>query len=256
MPRIWGVSVCTTVCCILRMPSARTVAPWSFGCPLALFVWVILSLRANGHPLPEHLLERAAAHRRHVRGAAQTLQPVDGRLHHVVRIARAEALGEHVHHARFPNISSSVRPRIAATSEGRRRRFSPSTVAFTMLCGLRVPRHLVSTFITPATSSTARTPAPAITPVPGDAGLSSTSPAPNLPTIMWGIDPPFVTGTWNIFFFADSPALRMASATSFAFPRPTPTRPCWSPSATIALNENRRPPFTTLAQRFTWITRS
>src|SRR5512134_1460273 len=71
-----------------------------------------------------------------------------------------------------------------------------------------------------------------------------------------GMDPPFVTGTWNMFFFAASPALRMASATSLALPRPTPTRPFWSPSATIALNENRRPPFTTLAQRFTWMTRS
>src|SRR6185503_6561930 len=87
-------------------------------------------------------------------------------------------------------------------------------------------------------------------------GLSITSPAPNLPTIRCGIEPDFVTGTWNMFFLALSPALRIASATSFALPNPTPTRPCWSPSATIALNENRRPPFTTLAQRFTWITRS
>ena len=59
-----------------------------------------------------------------------------------------------------------------------------------------------------------------------------------------------------MLFFAVSPALRMASATSFALPRPTPTRPFWSPTATIALNENRRPPLTTLATRFTWITRS
>src|ERR1051325_9318936 len=34
MPRIWGVSVCTTVCCILRMPSARTVSPWPVPAPL------------------------------------------------------------------------------------------------------------------------------------------------------------------------------------------------------------------------------
>ena len=114
----------------------------------------------------------------------------------------------------------------------------------------------MSTFCTPATSSTARTPAPAMTPVPGLAGLSITLPAPKRPTIRCGIEPPFVTGTVNMFFFADSPALRIASATSFALPRPTPTRPLWSPSATIALNEKRRPPFTTLAQRFTWITRS
>ena len=59
-----------------------------------------------------------------------------------------------------------------------------------------------------------------------------------------------------MFFLAVSPALRMASATSLALPRPTPTRPFWSPTATMALNEKRRPPLTTLAQRFTWITRS
>src|SRR5262245_61370618 len=59
-----------------------------------------------------------------------------------------------------------------------------------------------------------------------------------------------------MLFLATSPALRIASATSLALPRPTPTRPFWSPIATIALNENRRPPFTTLAHRFTLITRS
>src|SRR5262249_48455398 len=100
MPRIWGVSSCTTVCCIRRIPSARTVAPWSAGCPLALFVCVILSLRAIRRPLSEHLLERAPAHRRHVRRPAQPLQAVDRRLHHVVRVARAEALREHVLHPR------------------------------------------------------------------------------------------------------------------------------------------------------------
>src|SRR5512136_2657144 len=69
-----------------------------------------------------------------------------------------------------------------------------------------------------------------------------------------GIEPLLVTGTTNIAFFAASPALRIASATSLALPRPTPTRPFWSPTATIALNEKRRPPFTTLAQRLTWMT--
>ena len=129
-------------------------------------------------------------------------------------------------------------------------------MAFTRLCGLRLPRHLVSTFWTPAASRTARTPEPAITPVPGLAGLSITRPAPKRPITVCGMDPPRVTGTWNMPFFAASPALRIASATSLALPRPTPTRPPWSPTATMALNENRRPPFTTLAQRFTLMTRS
>src|SRR5262245_5607334 len=103
-------------------------------------------------------------------------RPLDGRM-----AARALRLGDLElarHGYRLPNSSSTVRPRMAATSDARRRRRRPSTVAFTRLCGLRLPRHFLSTFCTPATSSTARTPAPAITPVPGAAGLIMTSPAP------------------------------------------------------------------------------
>ena len=55
---------------------------------------------------------------------------------------------------------------------------SASNVALTMLCGLLEPRHLVKTFCIPAASTTARTPPPAITPVPSDAGLRMTYPAP------------------------------------------------------------------------------
>src|SRR5690349_16891804 len=96
MPLIWGVSLCSTVCCMRRMPSARTVAAWSPLWPPALFTCVMRSLRAIGHPLPEDLLERAAAHAGDVRGTAQALQAVHGRLAHVVRVARAETLREHV----------------------------------------------------------------------------------------------------------------------------------------------------------------
>src|SRR5258706_11004575 len=53
---------------------------------------------------------------------------------------------------------------------------------------------------------------------------------------------------------APSTALRTASDTSFAFPVANPTRPCPSPTATSALNEKRRPPFTTLATRLMAIT--
>src|SRR5262249_25449251 len=100
MPRIWGVSSCSTVCCMRRMPSARTVAAWSFLWPPALFTCVMRSLRAIAHPPPEDLLERATAHAGHVRGPAQALQAVPRRLAHVVRIACAEALGEHILDAR------------------------------------------------------------------------------------------------------------------------------------------------------------
>jgi len=63
---------------------------------------------------------------------------------------------------------------------------------------------------------------PAINPVPGDAGFSITRPAPNLPMTAWGIVP-FTIGTFTTAFFASSTPFAIASATSFAFPSPTPT---------------------------------
>src|SRR5678816_3445687 len=53
---------------------------------------------------------------------------------------------------------------------------------------------------------------------------------------------------------AASTALRTASDTSFALPVAKPTFPYPSPTATSALNEKRRPPFTTLATRLIAIT--
>src|SRR5450759_4047900 len=55
---------------------------------------------------------------------------------------------------------------------------------------------------------------------------------------------------------ATSMPLRIASVTSRAFPMPAPTRPFMSPTTTSALNENLRPPLTTLDTRFTRTTRS
>src|SRR3712207_6121231 len=48
----------------------------------------------------------------------------------------------------------------------------------------------------------------------------------------------------------------MASGTSLALPSPAPTTESSSPTATSAVNENRRPPLTTLATRLISITRS
>src|ERR1051325_5868078 len=53
----------------------------------------------------------------------------------------------------------------------------------------------------------------------------------------------------TMWLLATSPPLRMASATSPALPRPTPTRPRLSPTTTRALKLKRRPPLTTLADR-------
>ena len=69
-------------------------------------------------------------------------------------------------------------PRSFATSSGRFRLFSPSTVAISRLIGFAVPSDLARMSRTPPSSSTARTPAPAITPVPSEAGFRSTCPAP------------------------------------------------------------------------------
>src|SRR5690349_16838633 len=68
--------------------------------------------------------------------------------------------------------SSRGRPRRAATSSGRTSCFSASTVACTMLIGLSDPSDLDRTSWMPAHSRTARTGPPAMTPVPGLAGLS------------------------------------------------------------------------------------
>src|SRR5690625_1613017 len=77
-----------------------------------------------------------------------------------------------------PGATSSIgRPRRAATDSGDSSDRSASTVACTMLIALADPSDLVSTSCTPADSNTARTGPPAITPVPGAAGRSSTTPA-------------------------------------------------------------------------------
>src|SRR5437870_5904852 len=107
----------------------------------------------------------------------------------------------------------------------------------------------------PAASRTGRTAPPAITPVPGTAGFKNTRPAPKCPVISHGI---VVSrrGTKIRSFLACSTAFRMDSGTSLALPRPTPTWPRPSPTTTSAVNENRRPPLTTLATRLMETTRS
>jgi len=71
----------------------------------------------------------------------------------------------------------------------------------------------------PAVSTTARTGPPAITPVPSEAGFSSTRPAPNSPRVSCGIVVP-LSGTWTMFRLAISIPFRIAVGTSFALPAP------------------------------------
>src|SRR5690606_11598878 len=110
----------------------------------------------------------------------------------LLRTDRAADLGDDQllrHHApafRFASIlggsiSSSSRSRSRATSSGRCSAWSAATVAWTTLMGLDVPSDFASTSEIPAHSRTARTGPPAITPVPGAAGLSTTLPAPCSP---------------------------------------------------------------------------
>src|SRR3954451_23996485 len=110
-----------------------------------------------------------------------------------------------------------VSPRVRATSSGRRRRRRPSTVAFSMLIGFVVPRLLARMSWMPPSSSTARTPPPAMTPVPSLAGRRRTRAAPNSPRISCVIVWPCF-GTVKRFFFASSTAFEIASGTSRAFP--------------------------------------
>src|SRR4051794_23354047 len=84
-----------------------------------------------------------------------------------------------------PSTSRTVRPRSSATCSGLRRSRSAAIVARTRLIGFWLPRLFESTSWIPASSSTARTPPPAITPVPAEAGLSSTRAAPWRPITSW-----------------------------------------------------------------------
>jgi len=63
----------------------------------------------------------------------------------------------------------------------------------------------------------ARTPAPAITPVPSEAGRMNTLAASKRPRISWVTVVPCF-GTVNRFFFASSTAFEIASGTSRALP--------------------------------------
>src|SRR5689334_7227745 len=144
--------------------------------------------------------------------------------------------------------SSIGRPRLAAISSGRFRLLSAATVACTTLIGLDEPSDRDSTSWMPAHSSTARTGPPAMTPVPGLAGLSSTTPAASSPCTVCGIVLA-ILGTRKKCFLASSTPLAIAAGTSFALPYPTPTIPLPSPTTTRAVKLKRRPPLTTLATR-------
>src|SRR3954468_22017521 len=113
--------------------------------------------------------------------------------------------------------SSSGSPRRAATSSGRTSPFRAATVAWTMLIGLSEPSDLLSTSWTPAHSSTARTGPPAMTPVPGAAGLSRTTPAAASPCTGCGMVP-WMRGTLKKCFLASSTPLAIAAGTSLALP--------------------------------------
>src|SRR5688572_27135277 len=80
-------------------------------------------------------------------------------------------------HASAPSVASSP-PRRALYCSAVRSSLSASNVALTTLCGLAVPSDLVRMFWMPADSRMARTGPPAMTPVPSEAGLSRTCPAP------------------------------------------------------------------------------
>src|SRR5262245_5792687 len=146
-------------------------------------------------------------------------------------------------------------PRRAESSSALCRLRSPSSVARTTLTGLVEPSDLDRMSLTPAASTTARTEPPAMTPVPCEAGLRSTVEAPYCWVTACGMVVP-TRGTRMRCFLASSTPLRMASGTSPALPRPTPTWPLPSPTTTTALKLNRRPPLTTFATRLIWTTRS
>src|SRR3990172_8191118 len=138
--------------------------------------------------------------------------------------------------------------RFASASSGERRRERPSMLALTTFPGFREPSDLVTASFTPASSSTARTPPPTMSPVPGAAGLISTREALKRASTGCGMVVPTM-GTLSMCLRATVVAMRIASGTSLAFPIAAPTCPLPSPTTTTAVKWKRRPPFITLATR-------
>src|SRR6266852_4521350 len=155
-------------------------------------------------------------------------------------------------------ISSTCLPRKRANSIGSFILSKASKVARTTLCGLVDPNTFVRTSRTPTACITARTAPPAITPVPSEAGLTITRPAPYSP-INWCGTVFLIKGTRIRLFFAASIAFLIARGTSRALPVPKPTCPPSSPTTTSAANERFLPPLTTFVTRLmeiTWSFRS
>src|SRR5215210_2233853 len=166
------------------------------------------------------------------------------------RVSTGSVVGLDPTSARSPRSrrTSGARPRRCAIAFGDSSASSAFSVARTTLTGLLLPSDLVSTSLIPAASTTARTPPPAITPVPGAAGFSNTREAPNDVSIGCGIVVPS-SGTRISDFLAASTPLRIESGTSLALPSPAPTLPLPSPTTTIEPKLKRRPPRWTLATR-------
>src|SRR3954453_3473067 len=116
-----------------------------------------------------------------------------------------------------PRTLSTERPRSAAISSGLGRSCRPAIVALTRLIGFCEPSDFERMSWIPASSSTARTPPPAITPVPGEAGLRNTRPELKMPVVWCVMVLPW-RGTRKRFFFAFSTPFWIASGTSFALP--------------------------------------
>ena len=123
---------------------------------------------------------------------------------------------------------------IKATSSTVLNSLKPLIVARTILIGEFDPSDLDRMFWIPASSTTARTGPPAITPVPSTAGFKNTRPPPWTPVISCGIVV-FIIGTSTKLFLASSTAFLIASGISIALPVPIPTFPFLSPTTTTAL---------------------
>mmetsp|Transcript_36072 Transcript_36072/g.91149 ORF Transcript_36072/g.91149 Transcript_36072/m.91149 type:complete len:214 (+) Transcript_36072:812-1453(+) len=133
---------------------------------------------------------------------------------------------------------------------------SALTVARAVFRGEREPRRLARQFCTPASSSTERTTPPAIQPVPPDAGTSTTRPAWNLVSALWGMVFSPTRGTRITFLRASTSVRLTATAISRPAAQPTPTRPLPLPTMATQRKPMILPPLTTLVTRVISMIRS
>ena len=239
MPRVDGLSGSSTVWFKLRRPSDCSVWPCRAGRPIVLRLSVTLTVcRGSLLLLWPSISSQSSgcAARACAAGASAGASSTTG-----AGAATAAALPSGLpHRALAPRRARYAFERFQRLERLERRADDVDRIVAAM--------DLVSTSLMPAASTTARTPPPAITPVPGAAGFSSTREAPNFSRSRAESScRPAAREIMRLLGRLDALADRIRHLAGLA--EADADAPLPSPTTTMVPKLKRRPPLTTLATR-------